>query len=266
MNAVVISCASCSGELPVGTKPVVGLPLPDVTTTTTTAAAMATTTATTAAMMMFRFLFLPPPPCRACRYGPGPMTGMGEVEGSDAYHGPDDLLPPESLVTHGTVPTRQLRHKRSCYIMPGTWSPVGAMTAAGPPPWPAAALARRPPRGGTLPKAQHQHHLSRCSREARHSPTPNRDDVTLSRIQPGRCHIVPPLAGLAESGPGRQPVRRVRQPLVPGGRCGGGPGHGVGEGGLLLDRQRHLPRVRTVGGARIGAEAGRLPARAVAAV
>jgi hypothetical protein len=41
------------------------------------------------------------------------MTGIGEVEGSDAYHGPDDLLPPESLVTHGTVPTRQLRHKRS---------------------------------------------------------------------------------------------------------------------------------------------------------
>ena len=120
MNAVVISCASCSGEVPVGTKPVAGLPLPDVTTTTTTTAAMATTTATTAAMMMFRFLFLPPPPpCRACRYGPGPMTGMGEVEGSDAYHGPDDLLPPESLVTHGTVPTRQLRHKRSCDIVPG---------------------------------------------------------------------------------------------------------------------------------------------------
>src|SRR6266536_1357065 len=156
MNAVVISCASCSGELPVGTKPVVGLPLPDVTTTTTTAAAMATTTATTAAMMMFRFLFLPPPPCRACRYGPGPMTGMGEVEGSDAYHGPDDLLPPESLVTHGTVPTRQLRHKRSCYIMPGTWSTIGAMTAADPPPWPAAAhraagLCQRPSTSTTCP-------------------------------------------------------------------------------------------------------------------
>jgi len=117
MNAVVISCASCSGELPAGTKPVVGLPPPDVTTTTT-AAAMATTTATTAAMMMFRFLLLPPPPCRACRCGPGPMTGIGEVEGSDAYHGPDDL-PPESLVTHGTVPTRQLRHKRSSYTHPG---------------------------------------------------------------------------------------------------------------------------------------------------
>src|SRR5207342_3956178 len=145
MNAVVISCASCSGEVPVGTKPVVGLPLPDVTTTTTTAA-MATTTATTAAMMTFRFLFLPPPPpCRACRYGPGPMTGIGEVEGSDAYHGPDDLLPPESLVTHGTVPTRQLRHKRSCYIMPGTL--VGkfeAMTPAGLPPWPAAPVAHGP--------------------------------------------------------------------------------------------------------------------------
>src|SRR6478735_8497807 len=119
MNAVVISCASCSGEVPVGTKPVAGLPLPDVTTTTTTTAAIATTTATTAAMMMFRFLFLPPPPCRACRYGPGPMTGMGEVEGSDAYHGPDDLLPPESLVTHGKVPTRKLRHKRSGYVLPG---------------------------------------------------------------------------------------------------------------------------------------------------
>src|SRR6478736_5646566 len=119
MNAVVISCASCSGEVPVCTKPVAGLPLPDVTATTTTTAAIATTSATTAAMMMFRFLFLPPPPCRACRYGPGPMTGMGEVEGSDAYHGPDDLLPPESLVTHGTVPTSQLWHKRSCYIVPG---------------------------------------------------------------------------------------------------------------------------------------------------
>src|SRR6266571_1930465 len=134
MNAVVISCASCSGELPVGTKPVVGLPLPDVTTTTTTAAAMATTTATTAAMMMFRFLFLPPPPCRACRYGPGPMTGMGEVEGSDAYHGPDDLLP-ESLVTHGTVPTRQLRHKRSSYTHPGrrplNWGDDTRRSAAG---------------------------------------------------------------------------------------------------------------------------------------
>src|SRR5437763_1137182 len=170
MNAVVISCASCSGEVPVGTKPVAGLPLPDVTTTTTTAA-MATTTATTAAMMTFRFVFLPPPPCRACRYGPGPMTGIGEVEGSDAYHGPD----------------------------------------------------------------------------------PGRDGQP-ERQPAGR-----------RAGPGRQPVRRVRQPLVPGGRRGGGPGHGDGEGGLLLDRQRHLPRVRTVGGGRIGAEAGRLPARAVAA-
>src|ERR1700759_4730543 len=119
MNAVVISCASCPGEVPVGTKPVAGLPLPDVTTTTTTTAAIATTTATTAAMMMFRFLFLPPPPCRACRYGSGPMTGMGEVEGSDAYPGPDELLPPELRVTHGKVPTRKLRHKRSCCIVPG---------------------------------------------------------------------------------------------------------------------------------------------------
>jgi len=99
---------------------------------------------------MFRFLFLPPPPCRACRYGPGPMTGMGEVEGSDAYHGPDDLLPPESLVTHGTVPTRQLRHKRSCYIMPGTWS-LNWGDDAGRPPRP-AALARRLPRDAAFPR------------------------------------------------------------------------------------------------------------------
>src|SRR5213082_725473 len=102
MNAVVISCASCSGEVPVGTKPVAGLPLPDVTTTTTAAAA-AITTAATAAMITFRFLLPPPPPRRACLDGPGPpTTGSGEVMGSDAYHGPDDLLPPESLVTHGT--------------------------------------------------------------------------------------------------------------------------------------------------------------------
>src|SRR5712671_2594855 len=132
MNAVVISCASCSGEFPVGTKPVAGLPLPDVTTTTI-AAVMATMTATTAATITFRFLLPPPPPCRARLDGPAPITGIGEVEGSDAYHGPDDLLPPESLVTHGTVPTRQLRHKRSCYIMPGRWSLNRAMTPAGPP-------------------------------------------------------------------------------------------------------------------------------------
>ena len=107
---MVISCASCSGELPVGTKPVVGAFGPDVTTTTTTAA-IATTTAAIAAMMMFRRL-PPPPPRRACLDGACPMTGSGEVGGSDAYHGPDVLLPPESLVTHATVPTRKLRHKR----------------------------------------------------------------------------------------------------------------------------------------------------------
>src|SRR6266566_1909106 len=107
MNAVVISCASCPGELPVGTKPVAGLPPPDVTT------------AATAAMMTFRFLPpWPPPPWRACLDGAAPITGIGEVEGSDAYHGPDDLLPPESLVTHGKVPTRKLRHKRSGYVLP----------------------------------------------------------------------------------------------------------------------------------------------------
>lgn len=52
------------------------------------------------------------------------MTGSGEVGGSDAYHGPDDLLPPESLVTHATVPTRKLRHKRRWFGM------LGAMTDA----------------------------------------------------------------------------------------------------------------------------------------
>src|SRR5207244_3888230 len=88
--------------------------LPDVTTTTM-AAVTATMTAITAAAITFRFL-LPPPPCRARLDGPAPITGIGEVEGSDAYHGPDDLLPPESLVTHGKVPTRKFRHKRSCYV------------------------------------------------------------------------------------------------------------------------------------------------------
>jgi hypothetical protein len=72
------------------------------------------------------------------------MTGMGEVEGSDAYHGPDDLLPPESLVTHGTVPTRQLRHKRSCYIMPGTWSLNWGDDARRLPPWPCREWTREP--------------------------------------------------------------------------------------------------------------------------
>src|SRR5207244_9057383 len=118
MNAVVISCASCPGEFPVGTKPVAGLPLPDVTTTTMAAVA-ATMTAITAAAITFRFLLPPPPPCRARLDGPAPITGIGAVEGSDAYHGPDDLLPPGSLVTHGKVPTRKFRHKHSCYVLPG---------------------------------------------------------------------------------------------------------------------------------------------------
>ena len=110
-NAVVICCASCPGEFPDGTKPVVFAFPPDVITTTTTAA-IATTTAAIAAIMMFLRL-PPPPPRRACLDGGTcPVTGSGEVGGSDAYHGPDDLLPPESLVTHATVPTGQLRHKR----------------------------------------------------------------------------------------------------------------------------------------------------------
>jgi hypothetical protein len=76
-------------------------------------------TAITAATITFRFLLPPPPPCRARLDGPAPITGIGAVEGSDAYQGPDDLLPPESLVTQGKVPTRKFRHKRSCYTHPG---------------------------------------------------------------------------------------------------------------------------------------------------
>src|SRR4029077_11125473 len=106
-----------------------------------TAAAMAITTAATAAMMTFRLLPpLPPPPCRACLDGPAPITGIGAVEGSDAYHGPDDLLPPESLVTQGKVPTRKFRHKRSCYTHPGRRPLVWGDDAR----WPAALADRRP--------------------------------------------------------------------------------------------------------------------------
>ncbi len=37
--------------------------------------------------------------------GLDPTAANGLVEGSDGYHGPDELPPPESLVTHLTVPT-----------------------------------------------------------------------------------------------------------------------------------------------------------------
>ena len=47
---------------------------------------------------------------------------------------------------------------------------------------------------------------------------------------------------------------------------GGRAVHGDGTVGLLLDRQRPLPRIRPVGDRRIGAEAPRLPARPVPAV
>src|SRR6185503_2051492 len=53
---------------------------------------------------------------RTCPGGLAPMAGNGAVGGSDANHGPEDLLPPESLVTHATVPTGQFWHKRSCFI------------------------------------------------------------------------------------------------------------------------------------------------------
>src|SRR6185437_8860196 len=115
--------------------------LPDVTTTTM-AAVTATMTAITAAAITFRFLLPPPPPCRARLDGPAPITGIGAVEGSDAYHGPDDLLPPESLVTQGKVPTRKFRHKRSCYTHPGRRPLVWGDDAR----WPAALADRRPAR------------------------------------------------------------------------------------------------------------------------
>jgi hypothetical protein len=43
--------------------------------------------------------------------GRGPTGGRGAVEGSDAYHGPDNLLSRESPVTHATVPTAQSTDK-----------------------------------------------------------------------------------------------------------------------------------------------------------
>ena len=96
---MVICSASWSGELPVGTKPVVFVVPPDTTTVTTTAATAATT-ASTPAMMAFRRL-----PLLRCLDGSGLKAGKGAVGGSDAYHGPDDLPSPESLVTIATVPT-----------------------------------------------------------------------------------------------------------------------------------------------------------------
>ncbi len=116
---MVICSASWSGELPVGTKPVVFAGPPDTTTMTTTAATAATT-ASTAAMMAFRRF----PRLRCldgwcldgwcldgwcldgwCLDGSGLKAEKGAVGGSDAYHGPDDLPSPESLVTIATVPT-----------------------------------------------------------------------------------------------------------------------------------------------------------------
>ncbi len=99
---MVICSASWSGELPVGTKPVVFAGPPDTTTVTTTAATAATT-ASTPAMMAFRRF--PRLRCLCCG-GFGLKAGRGAVGGSDAYHGPDDLPSPESLVTFATVPTQ----------------------------------------------------------------------------------------------------------------------------------------------------------------
>jgi hypothetical protein len=86
-------------------------------------AAIAATTATAAAMMIVRRGF----PRRACLDGPGPdpTAGNWAVEGSDAYHGPDDLLPLESSVTHATVPDQVKYETRK----PAPISPVALCPA-----------------------------------------------------------------------------------------------------------------------------------------
>jgi hypothetical protein len=61
-------------------------------------------------MILRRFGARPPRLDGGCP--PARMTGSGAVDGSDAYHGPDILWSPESLVTHATVPTRPGWHKR----------------------------------------------------------------------------------------------------------------------------------------------------------
>jgi hypothetical protein len=156
----VICAASCSGELPVGVKPVVlGWLLGTITMTTaaaipaTTASAAAVTTTMNVRRFRGRLARRPcprgpegpsgppgppgsdgphapgrpsgsdgpqppePPDPPAGRAGSPPTAGKGAVEGSDAYHGPDDLLPlllplpPESLATCSTVLTAQIRGK-----------------------------------------------------------------------------------------------------------------------------------------------------------
>jgi hypothetical protein len=102
----VICSASWPGELPLGTKPVV--PWAGASTVTTTAAIAATIATTPAVTAMTTVRRFPGRPCPCLLGGSEPTAGNGAVEGSDAYHGPEKVLPPESLVTHATVPTGAL--------------------------------------------------------------------------------------------------------------------------------------------------------------
>ena len=128
---MVICPASWAGVLPVGVKPVTFGLVPEPTTVTMTAAIPATTATAAAISAMttlrrFRGRFPrwplpdgpdgPPgpdgpqrPPGPWGSWGSDPTGRKGAVEGSDAYHGPEDLLlPPESLATPATVLTAQI--------------------------------------------------------------------------------------------------------------------------------------------------------------
>ncbi len=139
MNAAVISCASWPGVVPVGMKPVVCAVLLG-RTTKTTVAAIAATTAMIPAMMAVRRLRDPPdlarwprrdeggPPDPLSPSKPGgrsePTAWNGAVGGSDAYQGPDDLLPFPSPVTHAKVPSGPGQDKYACWE-PAPLSPSG---------------------------------------------------------------------------------------------------------------------------------------------
>ena len=68
---------------------------------------------------MMTFRRFPRLPRRPLLDGPVTTAGMGAVEESDAYQGPDDLLlPPESLATPATVLPAQFRGKYICPTRP----------------------------------------------------------------------------------------------------------------------------------------------------
>jgi hypothetical protein len=80
----------------------------------TTASAAAVITTVSFRRLAGRLARRPRPDGRGGPGGPGgpdPTAWNGAVEGSDAYQGPDDLLPPspESLATPSTVLTAQIR-------------------------------------------------------------------------------------------------------------------------------------------------------------